>query len=46
METKTALEMFVEEDVKYRANFLTKCKGYLSEQDEEDLSEWRFAAVL
>lgn len=46
METKTALEMFVEEDVRYRANFLTNCKGYLSEQDEEDLSEWRFAAVL
>ena len=46
METKTALEMFVEEDVKYRANFLTNCKGYLSEQDEDDLSEWRFASVL
>ena len=46
METKTALEMFVEEDVRYRANFLTNCKGYLSEQDEDDLSEWRFAAVL
>lgn len=46
METKTALEMFVEEDVRHRANFLTNCKGYLSEQDEEDLSEWRFAAVL
>lgn len=46
METKTALEMFVEEDVRYRANFLTNCKGYLSEQDEEDLSEWRFASVL
>lgn len=46
METKTALEMFVEEDVRHRANFLTNCKGYLSEQDEEDLLEWRFAAVL
>lgn len=46
METKTTLEMFVEEDVRYRANFLTNCKGYLSEQDEDDLSEWRFAAVL
>ena len=46
METKTALEMFVEEDVRYRANFLTNCKGYLSEQDEDDLSEWRFASVL
>ena len=46
METKTALEMFVEEDVRYRANFLTNCKGHLSEQDEDDLSEWRFAAVL
>ena len=46
METKTALEMFVEEDARYRANFLTNCKGYLSEQDEDDLSEWRFAAVL
>ena len=46
METKTALEMFVEEDVRYRANFLTNCKGYLSEKDDEDLSEWRFASVL
>lgn len=46
MKTKTALEMFVEEDVRYRANFLTKCKGYLSEEDDEDLSEWRFASVL
>ena len=46
METKTALEMFVEENVRYRANFLTNCKGYLSEQDEDDLSEWRFASVL
>lgn len=46
METKTALEIFVEEDVRYRANFLTNCKGYLSEQDDEDLSEWRFASVL
>ena len=46
METKTALEMFVEEDVRYRANFLTNCKGYLSEIDDDDLSEWRFASVL
>lgn len=46
METKTALEMFVEEDVRYRANFLTNCKGYLSEKDDEDLLEWRFASVL
>ena len=43
---KSGLEMFVEEDVRYRANFLTKCKGYLSEEDDEDLSEWRFASVL
>jgi hypothetical protein len=43
---KSALEMFVEEDVRYRANFLTNCKGYLSERDDEDLSEWRFASVL
>ena len=46
METKTALEMFVEEDVRYRANFLTNCKGYLSEKDDDDLSEWRFASIL
>lgn len=43
---KSALEMFVEEDVRYRANFLTNCKGYLSEKDDDDLSEWRFASVL
>ncbi len=43
---KSALEMFVEEDVRYRANFLTNCKGYLSEIDDDDLSEWRFASVL
>lgn len=43
---KSGLEMFVEEDVRYRANFLMNCKGYLSEQDDEDLSEWRFASVL
>ena len=43
---KSALEMFVEEDVRYRANFLTNCKGYLSELDDDDLSEWRFASVL
>lgn len=43
---KSALEMFVEEDVRYRANFLTNYKGYLSERDDEDLSEWRFASVL
>ena len=46
METKTALEMFVEEDIRYRANFLTNCKGYLSEKDDDDLSEWRFASIL
>ena len=46
METKTTLEMFVEEDVRHRANFLTNCKGYLSEKDDDDLSEWRFASVL
>ena len=46
METKTTLEMFVEEDARYRANFLTNCKGYLSEIDDDDLSEWRFASVL
>lgn len=43
---KSGLEMFVEEDVRYRANFLTNCKGYLSEKDDENLSEWRFASVL
>lgn len=43
---KSELEMFVEESVEHRANFLTNCKGYLSEQDDEDLSEWRFASVL
>lgn len=43
---KSELEMFVEEDVRYRANFLMRCKGYLSEADDDDLSEWRFAAVL
>ena len=43
---KSGLEMFVEEDVRYRANFLTNCKGYLSEKDDDDLSEWRFASVL
>lgn len=43
---KSALEMFVEEDVRHRANFLTNCKGYLSELDDDDLSEWRFASVL
>lgn len=43
---KSALEMFVEEDVRHRANFLTNCKGYLSEIDDDDLSEWRFASVL
>ena len=46
METKTALEMFVEKSVKERVDFLMRCKGYLSEQDDEDLSEWRFASVL
>lgn len=43
---KSGLEMFVEEDVRYRTNFLTNCKGYLSEKDDDDLSEWRFASVL
>ena len=43
---KSALEMFVEEDVRHRANFLTNCKGYMSEIDDDDLSEWRFASVL
>lgn len=43
---KSALEMFVEEDVRHRANFLMNCKGYLSEIDDDDLSEWRFASVL
>lgn len=43
---KSALEMFVEEDVRHRANFLTNCKGCLSEIDDDDLSEWRFASVL
>ena len=46
METKTTLEMFVEKSVKERADFLMRCKGYLSEKDDEDLSEWRFASVL
>lgn len=43
---KSGLEMFVEEDVRHRANFLTNCKGYLSEIDDDDLSEWRFASVI
>lgn len=43
---KSELEMFVEEDVRHRANFLERCKGYLSEADDDDLLEWRFAAVL
>lgn len=43
---KSELEMFVEEDVRYRANFLQNCKGYLSEADADDLSEWRFGAVV
>ena len=38
--------MFVEESVEYRTNFLMRCKGYLSEIDDDDLSEWRFASVL
>ena len=46
METKTALEMFVEESVKNRADFLRRCKGYPSESDDDDLLEWRFATVL
>ena len=36
---KSELEMFVEEDVRHRANFLENCKGYLSEADDDDLSE-------
>lgn len=43
---KSELEMFVEESVEYRTNFLMRCKGYLSEIDDDDLSEWRFASVL
>ena len=43
---KSELEMFVEESVENRANFLIRCKGYLSEEDDEDLSEWRFGAVV
>lgn len=43
---KSELEMFVEEDVRHRADFLMRCKGYLSEADDDDLSEWCFAAVL
>lgn len=43
---KSLLEMFVEESVEHRANFLMRCKGYLSEEDDDDLSEWRFASVL
>ena len=43
---KSELEMFVEEDVRYRANFLQNCKGYLSEADADDLSEWRLGAVV
>lgn len=43
---KSELEMFVKEDVRHRANFLMRCKSYLSETDDDDLSEWRFAAVL
>ena len=43
---KSLLEMFVEESVEHRANFLMRCKGYLSETDEDDLSEWRFATVI
>ena len=47
MKTKTALEMFVEESVKDRADFLKRCNGsHLSETNDDDLSEWRFAAVL
>ena len=47
METKTALEMFVEESVKDRADFLKRCNGGpLSETNDDDLSEWRFASVL
>lgn len=43
---KSELEMFVDEDVRYRANFLHNCKGYLSEADADDLSEWRLGAVV
>lgn len=43
---KSELEMFVEESVEYRTNFLMRCKGYLSETDDDDLSGWRFASVL
>ena len=43
---KSELEMFVEEDVRHRANFLLRCKGYLSEADDDDLSEWRLGAVV
>lgn len=43
---KSELEMFVEEDVRYRANFLMNCKGYLSEKDDDELSEWRLGAVV
>lgn len=43
---KSELEMFVEESVEHRTNFLMRCKGYLSETDDDDLSEWRFASVL
>ena len=43
---KSELEMFVEEDVRHRANFLQNCKGYLSEADADDLSEWRLGAVV
>ncbi len=43
---KSELEMFVEEDVRHRANFLENCKGYLSEADDDDLSEWRLGAVV
>lgn len=45
-EFKSELEMFVKESVEYRTNFLMRCKGYLSETDDDDLSEWRFASVL
>lgn len=43
---KSELEMFVEEDVRYRANFLMNCKGYLSEKDDDELSGWRLGAVV
>ena len=36
---KSELEMFVEESVEYRTNFLMRCKGHLSETDDDDLSE-------